>query len=347
MFLRKISGIGLVLLFVAGCASNGGKTPDINPARSASFPDKAFLERLRSGYIEMSDYEWSRGNKDAAKRFGQKAMATVNGIEPEIDPLYNRNIELAKMNELLGAKYFLEAAFVKGIKKQIPEPTAKAQIFFDCWVEETEHPQKKNKNCRPQFEENRKIIADTLDDMKKKEAAAAVPSMVYVERNDQYVQPDLENENVYPVQIQERNRVKTFDMLAERKSNLTTKMPDPSIIFFKYDSTEIGVTGQNIIAKAARDIDTFNPTKVIIAGNTDKTGSYNYNMSLAMKRAQKVADYLVERFGVSPSLLDVKAYGKNNPRVNPELIAKDVRNRYVAIIFLNEDKTYYLEDQGY
>ena len=39
-------------------------------------------------------------------------------------------------------QYFLEAAFVKGIKQQIPEPSAKAQVLFDCWVEETEKPSK-------------------------------------------------------------------------------------------------------------------------------------------------------------------------------------------------------------
>ena len=127
--------------------------------------------------------------------------------------------------------------------------------------------------------------------------------------------------------------------LAEQKKMLK-QLPEYSLLFFKFDSTKLGITAKSILDKVANDIDLFNPRKVILRGNTDLVGSDEYNMKLALARGQSAADYLINEHGIDAKLLDVKAYGENKPRENPGQINKDVRNRYVQITFEFDNKFY-------
>ena len=112
------------------------------------------------------------------------------------------------------------------------------------------------------------------------------------------------------------------------------------MIYFSFNSAQLGVTGEGILDKVAKDIELFKPRKVIIAGNADLIGGYEYNMKLAMARGQAVADYLVNKHQVDRKLLDVKAYGLNNPRKEQEKNKPEVRNRYVQIIFEIDNRFY-------
>ncbi|MDY8134852.1 OmpA family protein [Aquimarina sp. 2201CG5-10] len=55
------------------------------------------------------------------------------------------------------------------------------------------------------------------------------------------------------------------------------------------------------------------PTMVVeIGGHTDSVGDENLNISLSLKRAQSVKEYLIEA-GISSDRLSVKGYGENKP----------------------------------
>lgn len=71
-------------------------------------------------------------------------------------------------------------------------------------------------------------------------------------------------------------------------------------------------------------------TRIVIAGNTDNTGSYSYNMQLSVKRARSVADYLVSR-GVAPNRITINGYGPDRPIASNATATGRAQNRRVEI----------------
>ena len=71
-----------------------------------------------------------------------------------------------------------------------------------------------------------------------------------------------------------------------------------------------------------------------IEGHTDSIGNDADNMNLSLQRAEKIKTYLVEKLGVSASLLDARGFGESNPVAanNTQLGRK--QNRRVVIIVL-------------
>ena len=56
-----------------------------------------------------------------------------------------------------------------------------------------------------------------------------------------------------------------------------------------------------------------NPSlRIEIGGHTDNTGSISFNQTLSLKRAQAVADYLVQR-GIHPDRITAAGYGFDKP----------------------------------
>jgi OOP family OmpA-OmpF porin len=328
----KIYALSLILvtILLSSCSNNLSKiskgisldkvssnmTPELDEVRKASFPNDQFKEKLRVGYLELSDYEWNNGNRDSAKRFGRKALVTLTNLNPDMEGLYDRDINLQKLNDLLGAKYFVESAFVAGLPENNPTTAAQAQLSFDCWAEQSTkgHNKDDKRPCLENFNKANSTIGVFMSEANK--------------RNE------------------EQKKQLEAKVQAMKESADPRKMPEYSLIFYKFNSTELGITAKGIIGKVAADIKLFKPRKVVISGNADKIGSYVGNMTLAMKRGQVVADYLVKNYNIDPSLLDVKAYGLNNPRIDPNVQKKEVRNRYVQIIFLKENKTYYEDNDN-
>jgi OOP family OmpA-OmpF porin len=297
------------------------KTPDIDAARNASFPNQPFKEKLRTGYIELADYEWGKGDEEAAKRFGRKAIATtLPNIDPDMEGVFDRDINLNLLNEMLGAKYYIESAFAAGAKEQNPDDAAKAQLNFDCWVEQAASKMPDERPCKDDFNSARASMATFMQTANYR--TSAQPQRTAAPRND-----NVSKE------------------LAMQKAALL-RMPEYSLIFFKFNSTKLGITAEGILDKVAADIKLFKPRKVILSGNTDNIGDYMTNVKLALGRGQAVADYLIKNHDIDPDVLDVKAYGLNNPRVEHENLKKEVRNRYVQIIFQKDNRMYYDNDSG-
>ena len=316
--------IMMLSLILVSCS----KAPaiDVEPARNINYPEDLFMEALRSGYLEFYDAENESGNKDRAKRYARKALAISRGMVPEMEGLFNSDIPLERLNALLGAKYFIEAAFVNGVKDVEPVSAAKAQLMFDCWTDQEQERSEKSKeevtSCQKEFESYREKLSEAMRQIRQGEQEAEA----------------LRRENEKK-QLEAYHRQQLSLALAAQKKELR-KLPEYSLIYFSFNSAQLGVTGEGILDKVAKDIELFKPRKVIIAGNADLIGGYEYNMKLAMARGQAVADYLVNKHQVDRKLLDVKAYGLNNPRKEQEKNKPEVRNRYVQIIFEIDNRFY-------
>jgi len=102
-------------------------------------------------------------------------------------------------------------------------------------------------------------------------------------------------------------------------------------INFDFDRTEIKSEFRENLREAARIIVRTDQT-VIVAGHTDYTGPAQYNMELSERRAQSVADFLLQE-GVSKDLIKIKGYGLTNPRFNNNTREGRALNRRVEIKF--------------
>lgn len=67
------------------------------------------------------------------------------------------------------------------------------------------------------------------------------------------------------------------------------------------------------IAKVAKFMTEYPDTTVVIEGHTDSTGAAKYNKSLSQKRAQAVADSLVNEHHVAANRVSAVGYGEEKP----------------------------------
>ena len=74
----------------------------------------------------------------------------------------------------------------------------------------------------------------------------------------------------------------------------------------------------------------FPDTELMLEGHTDSTGDAGYNMTLSVKRANSVADYLNTK-GVAKSRMTVKGLGETAPRFENETKEGQAKNRRVEI----------------
>lgn len=92
-------------------------------------------------------------------------------------------------------------------------------------------------------------------------------------------------------------------------------------IFFDLNKYSLRPESQNELDRLIKLLND-NPTiRIQISGHTDSRGSASYNKELSHNRAKAVVDYLVDK-GISVKRLEYQGYGKEQPMITDEEIAK-------------------------
>jgi peptidoglycan-associated lipoprotein len=84
--------------------------------------------------------------------------------------------------------------------------------------------------------------------------------------------------------------------------------------YFDYDRSDVRSEDKPGIYSNADYLVAHSNAKVIVEGHTDPRGSREYNVALAERRADAVADLLKSR-GVNPSQIRIVSYGAERPAV--------------------------------
>ncbi len=106
----------------------------------------------------------------------------------------------------------------------------------------------------------------------------------------------------------------------------------PYDIHFAFDSAHVAQSEYSDLQSIA-DYLTNNPEQVAqIRGFADAIGTDTYNQELSEKRAQAVADRLVQEFGVDASRLDTVGYGEAYPVVENDSKANRQMNRRATTV---------------
>ena len=114
------------------------------------------------------------------------------------------------------------------------------------------------------------------------------------------------------------------------------KITFDSGILFDVDSFQLRPAAKTNIENLAKVLNKYPDTNILVEGDTDNTGTEEYNQTLSERRAQAVADYQ-KMMGVAPSRLGIVGLGESNPIASNETEYGRQQNRRVEIaIFANE-----------
>lgn len=103
-------------------------------------------------------------------------------------------------------------------------------------------------------------------------------------------------------------------------------------IEFDINKTEIRPQYHDEVAKVGDFMKKYPTTTAVIEGYTDEVGSDDYNMQLSQRRAESVVKSLEDKFGIDPSRLSAKGYGKSRPIADNATDAGRQKNRRINAI---------------
>ena len=181
----KLMAAGLALVAVAGCSNRY-----VDDAKSAQATGDAFESALARHYLDLARSESKQGDVDAATTFARRSSASAEGQLVLPDDFTNRKISRDR-GELRSARQRLIAALDGNGRTTAPDTAARAQVLFDCWVEQAEENLQRDdiKACREGFETSVAAVESAL---------AAAPTAVPTEPGSYLVFFDLNSAKLTP-----------------------------------------------------------------------------------------------------------------------------------------------------
>lgn len=101
-------------------------------------------------------------------------------------------------------------------------------------------------------------------------------------------------------------------------------------ILFQTSSSDLSPSAVRTIDAVAKVLHHYDRTLINVNGYTDTTGSYDYNLKLSQKRAESVADVLVND-GINPARISPRGFGETHLAVPTGNNVNEPRNRRVEI----------------
>ena len=164
--MSKVSAIlvaGATSFMLSACAddfnvkeitSGGFGFKDSYDTASATQPmGSDFNKNLYSGYMDLAAAERSEYDWRDSGYFSSKALSAAQDQTVTPDSIASRDLPEESVAELAGAHAQLTAALQGGAATRAPSDAAKAQVSFDCWIQEQEenHQPEDWLACRESF----------------------------------------------------------------------------------------------------------------------------------------------------------------------------------------------------
>lgn len=327
----------LWLLVVAGCSALPPQAPDPEQAQIQTDPALAiFLDQLTKEYRELATSEEDQSDWQDAKFFAEKSQTAAAGILVEPDLLDDREVSENRRPALASAREQLLDAFDRGGREIAGVPAARAQIFFDCWLQEAEEDFQPADiaACRTGFENSIAALDSAVDRtlvvLLPGDGASAVTidiagQSATLDRPYQAISGD--GDGVEPVALSEQSVGRIFS------SEIGGEPLPPAafIITFETGGSVLTQAGQREFALAVEEIGRRDNADVTVVGHTDTVGSASVNVRLAQVRAAAVEQLLRDE-AVAPRYLSVDSFGESDPLVPTGDNVDEERNRRVEIV---------------
>jgi outer membrane protein OmpA-like peptidoglycan-associated protein len=123
------------------------------------------------------------------------------------------------------------------------------------------------------------------------------------------------------------------------------KITFDSGILFETNSSQLQPAAKTNIESLAGVLNKYPDTNILIEGDTDNTGTDEYNQKLSERRAQAVADYQ-KSLGVAGSRISTVGLGETNAIASNDTEAGRQQNRRVEIAIFANDKMKAAAEKG-
>jgi ABC-type transporter MlaC component len=108
----------------------------------------------------------------------------------------------------------------------------------------------------------------------------------------------------------------------------------PSLVFFDWDRSTLSPEAMATISQAAAAYRATGSARITNIGNTDTSGSTDYNMALSIRRADAVKRALIQK-GVPAAAIETAGRGQTNLLVPTADGVREAQNRRVELAGLN------------
>ena len=113
-------------------------TTDVDAARLMAPQGSQFSQGLRTGYFGLAASQKAQTNLADEAHFTRKAVASAKGLNVQPDMVALRpGLAAERVPEFEAARARLLSALDRGGRLKAAEPAARAQVSYDCWLEET------------------------------------------------------------------------------------------------------------------------------------------------------------------------------------------------------------------
>ncbi|BDW10246.1 peptidoglycan-associated lipoprotein [Polynucleobacter sp. SHI8] len=103
--------------------------------------------------------------------------------------------------------------------------------------------------------------------------------------------------------------------------------------YFDFDSYTVKSSDQSLINSHAQFLNSNKSQKIVIQGNTDDSGTTEYNLALGQKRSDAVRK-LLSLLGVSESQMEAVSFGKEKPKSTSPDDSGRAENRRADIVYI-------------
>jgi OmpA-OmpF porin, OOP family len=272
-----------------------------------------FFRHLADGYLELSKDENYEHHFGEVEVFADKSRRAAVGEHVIPHYVNQRAVPKSTVLELETARARLMRVMQTSVFRTHPFELARAQVKFDCWLEEQEENINQNdiETCKSEFYR----LMDLLDPMGKKQVAQMEKpinqELVLAGPNDEGPFVDCKCK-VKPKQPSERKRF---------------------IVYFDLDQAIIREDAAIVLEKVKKYYFETKPAQIIVQGHTDRSGNNQYNQSLSTRRSNNVMQAL-RLAGLPKDKIKKGQYGEKKPQVPTKDGKRLQENRRVEIWFI-------------
>ncbi len=287
--------LSVLPFLLAGCA-----TAELDALRETRSVGNPFSTQLANEY-RMLGNALKRSFLDGpdADHFARKGLIAASGENVMPDPINDWHVKASQIEPLRLARGRLIHAFDMGGREIAATDLAKAQVAFDCWLEQQEDKwADTNPTCRGQFDTHMAAAEGKLTTL-------PVPPM-----------PPMD----------------LYDGVAADPSAPMDPSLAKYLVFFDFDQSTLNGDSAAILDAVADEVKAQRLQGVVIVGHADRAGPEKYNARLSQRRADAVRMGLEKR-GVPASLITVHARGEDDPMVKTADNIREPANRRAEITF--------------
>ncbi|MEZ5823465.1 MAG: OmpA family protein [Geminicoccaceae bacterium] len=136
---------------------------DLKAVREMAPQGSGFVQGLRTGYLALHDEEDASLDWSDADHFARKAVQSARSLNVQPDQVSLRELSPEHVDELTAARARIMAAFGQEAQRKAPFASARAQVAFDCWLEQQEENDLDDiARCKADFEAAMAEVEDAL-----------------------------------------------------------------------------------------------------------------------------------------------------------------------------------------